>query len=170
MLKDFFLFLLLCCLIHEKLCIMNKVYVWRHHVPIFSCDSRKKMRTNFTTFFGWHFNFLWVLLICIFIALNVCHINYELSACSHHKKRDTNDFKAREMKKMLQICNSDGEKAKKDEFIKNIKVFVAGEDFFVLYACPENMLLYTFWIKNCSNVPSISALLFTRCCSAHSVD
>jgi hypothetical protein len=139
------------------------------------CDSRKKMRTNFTTFFGWHFNFLWVLLICIFIFY-VCSV-YKLRAfamlafCLQVKKGTRkNDFKARKMEKNVANLQRG---AKKDKFIK-IHCRSCAEDFslcFVSYACPENMLLYTFWIKNCSNVPSISAfVIYSLSSKVHSGD
>lgn len=82
MLKDFFSFhLAFCCLIHEKFCIMNKVVLYMKASCAYFSSFRatlththeKAAEISFTTFFGWHFNFLWVLLICIFICC-VCNI------------------------------------------------------------------------------------------------
>lgn len=132
------------------------------------CDSRRKMRANFTTFFGWHFNFLWVLLICIFIFY-VCYINYELfhvSNISTRKEKGTNV--ALRQEKWRECCKFAAAMVKKRRrtnlFLKKLSLLCWR--FFVSYACPENLLLYTFWIKNCSNVPSIPELLFTCFSSA----
>lgn len=98
------------------------------------CDSRKKMRANFTTFFGWHFNFLWVLLICIFIFY-VCSV-YKLRAFAMlafrlQVKREPkkNYFKAKKMEKNVANLQR---RAKKDKFIK-IHCRSCAEDFFVLF-------------------------------------
>lgn len=131
-------------------------------MPIFflSCDSLTHAKAaaneiSFTTFFGWHFNFLWVLLICIFICC-VCNINYEYKGTFKEKIEKGKRLRGKDCDRGRKgkFCNP-RELQKYERKRTNLKVVAAAALMFkTLYACPRNML-YTLWIKNCSTILSI---------------